>query len=98
MTTRSNVDLSDLTDRLNDLERARGDRLRRLDAVDDDITDLVRASQRAALRDTVRAIERAITRVGDGTYGLCSGCGQTIPAARLDRCPWAETCVGCADV
>lgn len=41
------------------------------------------------------AIEAALARVDDGTYGTCTVCGRSIPAERLDVIPWAATCVAC---
>ncbi len=41
------------------------------------------------------SIELALTRVDDGTYGVCSVCGAAIPAARLEARPTATMCVGC---
>ncbi len=43
----------------------------------------------------LQAIERALRRVADGSYGLCLQCGTAIPAARLHAQPTAERCVGC---
>ena len=42
------------------------------------------------------AIDAALGRLDDGTYGVCAVCGQPIPAARLEVRPTATTCVGCA--
>jgi DnaK suppressor protein len=42
------------------------------------------------LRDELAAIERAETRLAEGTYGLSVESGQPIPDARLERIPWAE--------
>lgn len=42
------------------------------------------------------SLERAVARVGAGTYGRCERCGQGIAPARLDALPGATTCVGCA--
>ena len=41
------------------------------------------------------AIDEALQRVADGSYGLCLQCGASIPAARLHAQPTAERCVGC---
>lgn len=41
------------------------------------------------------AVDAAITRLDDGTYGACTGCGRTIPGERLEAIPWAATCVSC---
>ena len=42
------------------------------------------------------AVELALERLDDGTYGTCEACGKPIPDARLDAVPWASTCVACA--
>jgi DnaK suppressor protein len=41
-------------------------------------------------------IEDALSRVEDGTYGVCQGHGGPIPRARLEAIPWARYCVDCA--
>jgi DnaK suppressor protein len=38
-------------------------------------------------------IEAAIHRIGDGTYGECTDCGQQIELERLKAVPWAERCI-----
>ncbi len=43
------------------------------------------------------AIEAALQRIADGSYGLCLQCGTSIPTARLHAQPTAERCVGCQD-
>jgi DnaK suppressor protein len=43
----------------------------------------------------LQAIEQALQRLADGSYGLCLQCGTAIPAARLHAQPTAERCVGC---
>jgi DnaK suppressor protein len=35
------------------------------------------------------AIEVALRRLRDGTYGYCISCGQPIPEKRLEAIPWA---------
>lgn len=47
-------------------------------------------------RRQVESIERALARIGDGTYGRCLGCGESIPVERLAVHPAAERCVPCA--
>src|SRR4051812_41758349 len=49
-----------------------------------------------ATRRQVADLDRALARVGDGTYGICERCGDPIPAARLAARPSARTCVACA--
>ena len=43
----------------------------------------------------LQAIDRALQRVADGSYGLCLQCGAAIPTARLHAQPTAERCVSC---
>jgi DnaK suppressor protein len=40
-------------------------------------------------------IEAALERMDAGTYGQCTDCGVTIPAARLSAYPTAKRCIGC---
>ncbi len=42
------------------------------------------------------AIERALRRIDDGSYGLCTRRGEFIGRARLDARPAAELCIDCA--
>jgi DnaK suppressor protein len=54
----------------------------------------------AALLDraerTVDALDRAVARIDDATYGTCDRCGGPIGAERLAARPAAETCISCA--
>ena len=43
------------------------------------------------------AIDEALKRVADGSYGLCVDCGDAIAAARLHANPVAMRCVACQD-
>jgi DnaK suppressor protein len=45
---------------------------------------------------TLGAIELALERIEDGTYGQCDECGVRIPKARLNAIPYAAVCVKCA--
>jgi hypothetical protein len=43
----------------------------------------------------LRAVERALARIADLTYGTCDGCGGPIERARLRRVPWSRCCAEC---
>lgn len=45
---------------------------------------------------TLEAIESAMERIEDGTYGGCEECGVKIPKTRLNAIPYATLCVKCA--
>lgn len=46
---------------------------------------------------TVQLIDAALTRIKDGSYGLCAKCGEEIPGKRLEALPYVTTCVDCAE-
>jgi len=47
------------------------------------------------LRIRRRNIEHALERMERGEYGLCEGCGQPIPEARLEALPETAFCLDC---
>jgi DnaK suppressor protein len=49
-----------------------------------------------ALRANQRWVNRALTKMELGTYGICERCGNPIPIERLEALPWAILCVDCA--
>jgi DnaK suppressor protein len=50
----------------------------------------------ATEEDTLGAIEGALERIENGTYGTCEECSGSIPKARLDALPHTPVCVKCA--
>ena len=46
-------------------------------------------------KDKLDLIENALTRIVQGTYGVCIDCGKDIPMARLEALPWTGMCVDC---
>lgn len=45
--------------------------------------------------DLISQMERALSRIEAGTYGVCESCGDMIPKARLQAFPQATLCVKC---
>ena len=45
------------------------------------------------LRDLLEKIEKAVTKIDEGTYGLCDRCGKPIEKARLKALPYANLCL-----
>jgi RNA polymerase-binding protein DksA len=41
------------------------------------------------------AIDAALARIDDGTFGVCQRCGQPIAEERLEALPWATLCIDC---
>jgi DnaK suppressor protein len=44
----------------------------------------------------VEEVDRALTKLDEGTYGVCDRCGGAIPEGRLEVHPTAVLCVACA--
>lgn len=44
----------------------------------------------------IRAIEAALKRIEDGTFGFCTICGDELSPERLDLVPYAALCRDCA--
>ena len=43
----------------------------------------------------VAEVRSALTRIDEGSYGLCESCDGPIAPKRLDAVPWAPLCVSC---
>ncbi len=68
-------------------------RVSRMDAINN------KSVNEAALRqaEKLRAgLDRALQRLGEDRFGLCTRCGEAIPTGRLLLMPGALTCVRCA--
>jgi DnaK suppressor protein len=46
----------------------------------------------------LREVEEALTRVREGSYGICQECEEPISPKRLQALPWAKFCVRCQEV
>lgn len=68
-----------------------------------DAGDSSTATEQADLRNSqierdvneLRAIDAALARFEEGSYGMCTRCGGDIGAARLRANPAAERCIAC---
>lgn len=45
----------------------------------------------------LRDVNRALSRLDAGDYGICTNCEEPIDPRRLEALPYAELCVSCAD-
>jgi len=61
------------------------------DSYDKDLANSLSETERARLV----AVEAALGRVDQGTYGVCEACGNPIPLPRLKVLPFAKLCVQC---
>jgi DnaK suppressor protein len=45
----------------------------------------------------LQAIEEALSRIEQGTYGVCRDCGEPVASARLNAIPWTRSCITCKE-
>jgi DnaK suppressor protein len=45
------------------------------------------------LRDLMERIDKALSKIEEGTYGLCDRCGKPIEKLRLKALPYANLCI-----
>jgi RNA polymerase-binding transcription factor len=58
-----------------------------------------RISSTAAARSiaaALAAVDRALEKLGEGSYGVCDDCGEYISPERLEAMPSASLCVTCS--
>jgi len=68
------------------------------DGTTEAVERLNRVGAANAIAATLAAVERAIEKLAEGTYGVCDSCGGAIPQERLEAIPWAALCVRCARI
>ena len=69
-------------------------RLTRMEAIN--AKSISEANLRSA-RARLNKLQAALSKVDDPEFGVCSECGDQIPAARLLARPESTRCVGCAE-
>jgi len=47
--------------------------------------------------DELDTVQAALARMQGGTYGICTSCGESIGAKRLEVMPEAPLCITCAE-
>jgi DnaK suppressor protein len=93
---------AEIEERLAGLMRApeRGSGISFGKRVGDGTTEAVSRLNDVGVADSLNAslerIDRALEKVAEGTYGTCDGCGEEIPAPRLEAQPESAVCVRCA--
>jgi len=50
------------------------------------------------VRGLLKAIESALGRIADGTFGECINCGKEISVKRLEALPWTRYCITCQEL
>jgi len=104
------IDLKDMQDRLRERKIVLDEQIeienkkilpKRMDNqnVADHASDYAyRARQESRLNQMegqLAEVNRALKRIKDGTYGICTNCGNLINSERLEALPYAELCIDC---
>lgn len=50
------------------------------------------------LKEALEDVEKALSKLDDGSYGTCERCGQQIAPARLEAKPASAYCIDCASL
>lgn len=64
-------------------------------AVDSEQDEVLDHIGQAAMEE-IAEIRFALSRLDNGTYGICSSCGGTIPVERLEALPFSSHCIQCS--
>lgn len=65
------------------------------DIVADELEAIKESSMRSHDVNRLKALENALGRISQGTYGKCMKCGKKITQERLRAIPWALLCIDC---
>jgi len=66
------------------------------DGTTEAVERLATTAMARSLSASIMDIDRALLKLGEGSYGLCDECGDEIPATRLEALPATTRCVSCA--
>jgi DnaK suppressor protein len=88
-----------LQEQLERLESAEYESVGYGNHIADDATDAFEQAVGVALQRKIEVsleqVARALSKLDDGTYGLCEACGARIDRARLEALPYATYCLDC---
>ncbi len=73
-------------------ERDHDSQERAVEAENDEVLEHLDASG----LEEIEAIEQALQRIENGTFGICVVCREKVAPARLEALPFARTCIECA--
>lgn len=67
------------------------------EAASQDISNNISIHLHERDRNVLYAIERALSKIDDGTYQICESCGEMIGARRLQARPFTSMCIDCME-
>ncbi|MDP2126337.1 MAG: TraR/DksA family transcriptional regulator [Pseudohongiella sp.] len=110
MSNNTAININTITDELNSLHNELEKRIQGIQAdlsrgrsqdsqeqAQETENDEVLHALAADARRELTEIANALSRIRNGTYGVCAGCGVAINADRLAAYPMAVHCIDCAN-
>ena len=85
--------IHETTKEVKDAEKATGYSQHQADEATDDFTQNVDLEVSTTEYETIKAIDRALAKIEEGTYGICEVSGEEISKKRLDAVPYATMTV-----
>ena len=90
---------------LSSIQGDAGTRVPAAGSLEGDLIDQANADAEAELQirlhqtdsRLLRAIEEALGRIRQGTFGVCQVCKQPVSKARLEALPWTRLCRECKE-
>lgn len=90
--------LADLPDRLkHEVDRSKDEGRDTYDLASDERDREINIILNDRERTKLMAIEDALLRLGEGSYGICDECGEEIGVGRLKVMPFTRLCVRCQE-
>jgi DnaK suppressor protein len=95
---RLEAQLAELEDRLSRLDRDLSEppdpdsSERAVQMEDDEALE----GQAQVVANEIASVRRALERIADGSYGVCTNCSEDIAEGRLEARPEAALCIDCA--
>jgi DnaK suppressor protein len=62
------------------------------------LTSEITDAQQTQAQNLLRAVDSALGRIQNGTFGECIRCDQEIGASRLAAIPWTPYCITCQEL
>lgn len=97
LSARAQILNSGILDNLEDLKIKSDDLADDADLASNSINQQVSFSLREKEMSKLRRIDAALSRIEEGTFGLCIESGEEISEKRLEGQPWAEYCLEVAE-
>lgn len=85
------------SEKKDDLQMSHDDLADEVDLASSELNQNVALKLRDRERSLLQKIELALSKIEDGTFGICESCEEQIEIKRLQARPMAELCIRCKE-